>query len=150
VTDIEVVIDTSVLVKWFHADNETEVAESRVIREAHREGRLTAHILDVTPYELGNMLVGSLRWAPDRVADLLDTLLVICGPPLTPAPGWRRDAATLATEHRLSFYDASFAAAARAMGTPLISADKKLLKPALAMTATQFVEEHGDHIRKTP
>ena len=47
-TDIEVVIDTSVLVKWFHADNETEVAESRVIREAHREGRLTAYCSNPT------------------------------------------------------------------------------------------------------
>jgi predicted nucleic acid-binding protein len=49
-----------------------------------------------------------------------------------------------------SFYDTSFAAAARAVGMPLIRADKKLLKPGLAMTATQFVEEHSDHILKTP
>jgi predicted nucleic acid-binding protein len=96
VTKPEVVIDTSVLVKWFHSENETEIAEARAIRDAHREERLTAYILD------------------------------------------------------LSLYDASFAAAARALRVPLVCADKKLVTAGLGQTATQFVAEHADHIRKTP
>ena len=149
-TALQVVVDTSVLVKWFHAENETEVDEARVIRDAHRIGKLTAFILDLSLYELGNVLLGSLRWPPTRVADQLDDLLVICGTPLVPAPAWRRDAAALAAEHRLSFYDASFAAAARALRSTLVCADKKLITAGLGQSATQFVAEHGDHIRKTP
>jgi predicted nucleic acid-binding protein len=148
-TAIRTVVDTSVLLKWYDSDGETEVAESQLVYEAHRDGRLTAHILDLTVYELASVLVRGKGWRPERVADQLDDLLVICGPPLTPVPAWRRDAAE-PPEHRLSFYDASFAAAARALRAPLISADKKLLAAGLAQTATQFVEEHGDHIRKTP
>jgi hypothetical protein len=70
VTNIRVVMDTSVLLKWFHADSEAEVAESRLVHDAHRDG--------------------------------------------------------------------------------LLSADEKPLNRGLAMSATEFVAEHGDHIRKTP
>jgi predicted nucleic acid-binding protein len=150
VNAIRVVVDTSVLLKWFKSDNEAEVSESRLVQDAHRNGLLTAHILDLTLYELGNILLTKLRWSAVRTSDTLDDLLAICDRPLVPARAWRRNAAKLADEHGLSFYDASFAAAAQAMEAQLLSADKKLLAPRLAQTPTQFVDEHGDHIRKTP
>lgn len=49
------------------------------------------------------MLLRALHWSADDTADQVDDLLVICGPPLAPAPQWRRDAATLAHEHKLTF-----------------------------------------------
>jgi predicted nucleic acid-binding protein len=150
VNSLEVVLDTSVLVKWFHDDDGLEITESRAIRDAHRHRLLTVHILDLTLYELGNVLVRRAQWPASRIADQLDDLLVICGPTHVPAPAWRRDAAELAVEHRLSFYDASFAAAARALSATLVCADKKVLKAGLGTSATDFVAEHGDHIRKTP
>ncbi|WP_028924564.1 type II toxin-antitoxin system VapC family toxin [Pseudonocardia acaciae] len=149
-TDLRVVVDTSVLLKWFYSDNELEVAESLLVHHAHRTGLLTAHILDLTLYELGNILLRKRHWPADEVADTLDDLLVICGPTLVPPPEWRRNATALSAEYGLSFYDASFVSAARALEAPLLSADKKLLDPGLAQSATQFVEEHGDHIRNTP
>jgi len=132
------IIDTSVVLKWFHSDGESEVSESRALLAAHRDEILTAHILDLSLYELGNVLLRALRWSARDTADQLDDLLVLCGPPLVPAPSWRRDAAELAANHRLSFYDATFAATARAMECPLISADHKLLSANLAESPTQY------------
>ncbi|MGH3897744.1 MAG: type II toxin-antitoxin system VapC family toxin [Pseudonocardiaceae bacterium] len=122
-----VVVDTSVIVKWFHTENETEVDESRTILTAHRDEILTAHILDLGIYEFGNVLLRALHWSADDTADQIDDLLVICGPPLAPTPQWRRDAATLAHQHKLTFYDALFVAAARALDAPLVSMDRQLL-----------------------
>jgi len=51
---------------------------------------------------------------------------------------WFRFAAHLAGEHQLSFYDASWAAAARALQVPLISADSRLLAPGLAESPTDI------------
>lgn len=34
-------LDTSVVLKWFHADGEAEVAEARALLHAHRDGRDT-------------------------------------------------------------------------------------------------------------
>jgi predicted nucleic acid-binding protein len=125
-------VDTSVLIKWFHRNGETELDQSRAIRDAHVRGDLNAHILDLAVYEVGNVLARGLRWAADDVADQLDDLIAITGPPIVMVHGWLHAAAALAEEHALSFYDASWAAAAAALGVPLVSADRRLLAAGLA------------------
>ncbi len=138
-----VVVDTSVIVKWFHADNEAEVGESRAILAAHHDEILTAHVLDLGVYEFGNVLLRALHWSAEDTADQIDDLLVICGPPLAPTPQWRREAATLAHQHRLTFYVALFAAAARALDVPLVSMDRQLLAADLAETPAMFASRVG-------
>lgn len=134
-----VVADTSVVVKWFHGHGESEVAESRAVLDAHRSDALSVHVLDLTLYELGNILVRSLKWPATAVADQLDDLDAICGPPLTPTPTARRDAARLAEHHSLTFYDSVYAAVARDIDATLVSADRQLLEAGLAESATAFV-----------
>lgn len=129
-------IDTSVLLKWFHTTGESEVAAARALLDGHRRGDLTVHMLDLALYELGNVLVRALHWPAGDVADQLDDLIAICGAPLAAEPGWLRDAAALATDHRLTFYDAAWAAAARAVGVGLVSADRALVSARLAETPT--------------
>ncbi|WP_375475700.1 hypothetical protein [uncultured Jatrophihabitans sp.] len=48
-------IDTSVLIKWFHDAGESELAEARAIRGAHIHGDLDAHVLDLAIYEVRNV-----------------------------------------------------------------------------------------------
>ncbi len=79
------------------AKDEAEVGESRAILGAHRDEIVTVHILDLGVYEFVNVLVRALRWSAQDTADQIDDLLVICGPPLAPTPGCRRDAALLPT-----------------------------------------------------
>ena len=125
-------VDTSVLIKWFHSDGESELEPSRALRSAHVHGEVHAHVLDLAIYEVGNVLVRALRWSATDVTDQLDDLQQILGPPLVMAPGWSRRTATLAHEHSLSFYDASWAASAMELGIPLVSADRRLLTVGLA------------------
>lgn len=125
-------VDTSVLIKWFHASGEAELAEARAIRDAHQRGELEARIIDLAMYEVGNVLLTSLRWTAADVADQLDDLVAICGTPLGTAPEWLRDAAVLGNAHRLTFYDAAWVASARGLGVQLVSADAKLITAGLA------------------
>lgn len=127
-------VDTSVLIKWFHDTGESELAESRAIRDAHVRGDLDTHVLDLAIYEVGNVLARSLRWPAADVADQLDDLVTIVGPPIAMAQSWLRDAAGLAETHHLSFYDASWAAAAKALSVPLVTADRRLLAAGLGET----------------
>ncbi len=135
-----VIVDTSVVIKWFHAEGESEVTEARCLLAAHRDELLTAHVLDLGIYELGNVLLRALGWHAAAVADQIDDLLVICGPPLTPAPAWYRTAAQLGERHELSFYDAMFVAAAHETRASLVSADRRLLAKSLAESASAFAE----------
>jgi predicted nucleic acid-binding protein len=127
-----VLVDTSVLIKWFHAEGEGEVSEARAIRDAHLRSDLDAHVLDLAAYEVGNVLARALRWPAARIADQLDDLRTILGIPLVPSPAGLRLAATLAEAHSLTFYDASWAAAARELDVTLISADRRLIESRLA------------------
>lgn len=133
-------IDTSVLIKWFHRKGEGELAQARALRKAHVSGVLDAHMLDLATYEVGNVLARALRWEPADVADQLDDLLTILGPPLVMPPDWLRHAAALAHDHGLSFYDASWVATADKLGMALVSADRKLLAAGLAESPTEATD----------
>lgn len=127
-------VDTSVLIKWFHDEGESEASEARTIRDAHVRGDLDAHVLDLAIYEVGNVLSRGLKWTAADVGDQIDDLITIVGSPIVMAQGWFRDAAVLAQTHILSFYDASWAATAIALRIPLVSADRRLLAAGLAET----------------
>lgn len=127
-------VDTSVLVKWFHGAGESELAEARAIRDAHIRGDLDAYVIDLAIYEVGNVLARALRWTANDVSDQLDDLLSIVGSPIVMTQGWLRHTAELAETHGLSFYDASWAATATALGVALVSADRKLVAAGLAET----------------
>jgi predicted nucleic acid-binding protein len=137
------VVDTSVVVKWFHTTNEAEVVEARALLAAHRDEALTAHLPELLAYEIGNVMIRSLGFTASTAADQIDDLLVMCGPFLQPAPAWYRIGAELAEQHRLSFYDAMFVATARALDCPLVSADKKLLAAGLAEAPSGYTRRIG-------
>lgn len=132
-------IDSSVLIKWLHRDGESEAEEANWLRSAHVAGQLEARIIDLALYEVGNVLLRALRWRSDEVADQLDDLVIICGAPLAMTASWLRLAATLAGDYGLTFYDASWAAAARALDIPLVSSDRQLVGAGLAESPSDIV-----------
>lgn len=133
-----VLIDTSVLIKWFHADGEGELEQARALRSAHVTGTLDAHMLDLAIYEVGNVLTRALRWSAVDVSEQLEDLSTILGPALIMTPTSLRLAATLAQSHVLSFYDASWAATAAELGIPLVTADRRLLAAGLGESPTDI------------
>ena len=136
----QVLVDTSVIVKWFHHEGEGELAESRAIRDAHSAGLLDAYILDLALYELGNVLSRSLQWPAQDVADQLDDVLEIFGTPLSLSRDDLRNAASLAAVHDLTFYDAAWASSAEGLSIVLVSADQQLLAARLAESPTEIAE----------
>jgi predicted nucleic acid-binding protein len=132
-------VDTSVLVKWFHSEGESELDEARAIRDATKQGEVQARVIDLALYEMGNVLLRALAWNSSDVADQLEDLVVICGAPLAMASAWFRRAAAIGASHGITFYDASWAAAAEALGVPLVSADARLLDAGLAESPRSVV-----------
>jgi predicted nucleic acid-binding protein len=71
-------IDTSVLSKWFHSEGESELPQARALRSAHAAGALDAHVLDLAAYEAGpsaacrrpGRVPDGDRLPPHAVADL--------------------------------------------------------------------------------
>ena len=138
-----VLIDASVLIQWFHGDGESELESARALRSAHVAGEIDARMLDLALYEVGNVLTRSLHWPAEDIADQLDDLQAILGPPLAMSSAWLRSAAELADPHTLSFYDASWSAAAVELGIPLVSADSRLISANLADSPGSIVARLG-------
>lgn len=130
-------VNTSVAIKWVHEDGEAEVDEARRLLAAHRTGATRLLLLDLFAYEFGNVLLRALRQPPSVVVEQLDLLRRLCGPFVHPAPSWLAEAALLGGQHRLTFYDAAWAASARALDCPLVSADRQLQSLGLAMSPTE-------------
>jgi predicted nucleic acid-binding protein len=133
-------VDTSVLVKWFHSEGESELAVAPSILGATQVGEVQARVIDLALYEMGNVLLGALGWSGSDVADQLEDLVIICGPPLAMAAEWLRQAAELGQRHRLTFYDAAWAVAAEALGISLVSVDAQLLGAGLAESPAAVVQ----------
>ncbi len=130
-------VDTSVAIKWLHEEGESEVDAARRLLTAHRAGTVRLLLLELALYEFGNVLLRALRQPPSVVIDQLDLLRRLCGPFAHPPPSWWAEAALIGHQHGLTFYDASWAAAARALDSPLVSADRQLLAAGLAITPSE-------------
>ncbi len=123
------VVNASVAVKWFlplEREPQGELAREAIGRLAMRTTALAMH-------EVGNVLTRHSGWSAERIATALDLLIEICGDPLDLRPEDHRVAAELALAHKLTFYDASYAAIARRADRRLLSADDNLLAPGLAI-----------------
>ena len=129
-------VDTSILVKWVHEEGESEVRAARDLLAAHRAGVERILALDLAAYELGNVLLRALGLPAAVVVQQLELVRLLCGPLVHPRPSWHAVAADLGERHGLTFYDASWAAAAGELGCLLVSADRALLAAGLAVSAT--------------
>lgn len=136
---IDVVSDANLVVKWFHADGEQEVAEARALLGAHRSRRLALTVLDLTTYEVGSALLrGRAQASPEQVAVVLDALAEIC-PVIRPSREEFRLATELVNEHELTIYDAAYAAVAQSRDATLATLDKELLKAGLGVRPSELV-----------
>ena len=121
----ETLLDTSVVVKWFILEEDSEKAAN--LRQAHGRDELLLHAPDILLMELAN----ALRYSPLVSAEQIPQALRLfpgLGIPIIP---FDLDAlissVTLSLEHDLAVYDAYFLALAQALEVPLITADQKML-----------------------
>jgi predicted nucleic acid-binding protein len=144
---IDIVSDANVALKWFHAEGEEEVAESRALLDAHRSRALGVAVLDLTPYEVGNALLrGRAGASAAQVATVLDALAEVCTVVSPSAEDFRR-ASELAERHDLTIYDAAYAAVAESNGAELVTLDRALLGAGLGSRPTELaaklIDENG-------
>lgn len=139
-----VLLDTSVVLKWFHHEGEMEVVEAEWHLHSHRQGVIAAHLLDLGIYKLGNVLARPLNRTAQQCAAVLEAALALCGPALTLTAQDFKVAAEVASKHGLTFYDEAFVAAARAYDCVLISADRQLLNSGHATSLTDSIAQLRD------
>jgi predicted nucleic acid-binding protein len=126
-------LDSSVWLAWARAAGEPDHAAAASILERRRRRELELRLLDLTVYELGNVVLRGWRRSAEDADGLVAAVLSIAATaPLVPSAAERRHALELAEHHALSAYDAAYAAVASARGLRLVSGDAALCDVGLA------------------
>lgn len=123
-------LDASIALKWFlpiDREPDGDLARAAI-------GQLAMRTTSLAFYEVGNILTRHSSLEAVQIGAALGLLEDICGDPVELTSDDRHSAAALAVEHKLTFYDASYAAIAHRTGRRLLSADKDLIAPNLAVT----------------
>ena len=122
----EVVLDSSVILKWFTTVEEEHQEEARAFQAAFADGRLRVVAPSVVMLELLNAAARGWRWTAEQLAEMAGDLATLrfdlVDPPLVDVARWAAEG--------LSAYDAAFVAVAEAMGAELVTADRRIVRLA--------------------
>jgi predicted nucleic acid-binding protein len=139
----KIVVDTSVLIKWFKTRDEDLLREARTLLHQIENRSLEVHVPALLLYEVGNILLLKTKLSPvalDQTVERLETLPFIVAPPATPL---LKRAARLGRELSLTFYDASFLALAVELDCPYITADRRLFERARTLPRVRHLSRIG-------
>lgn len=133
----EVVVDASVVCKWFVPEAGSEGALD--LREAHIEGRVRVLAPDLLAYELANALRHHPSMSTDRIRtatrSLFDMQISLERPS---SASWVR-AADFAYREKLTIYDACYAVLAVGHSCPLVTDDSRHLRASkLAIPSSEW------------
>ncbi|MGH2732655.1 MAG: type II toxin-antitoxin system VapC family toxin [Actinomycetota bacterium] len=127
----EVVLDASVVLKWFGFEGEAKSAEARALRKRYEQGDLVVTVPSLLFLELLN--VAGRRWSWDEgslqdLAAALDDLAFDVGEAeLTAVAAW--------VARGLTAYDAAYVALAEGRRVGLITDDGRILEVAGAVAS---------------
>lgn len=118
-----VVIDTSVVLKWFHPDEDGASAAIELLREHERDETVLVAPADL-PIEVINVL--TYRGAGIDEAEHAVRLLTDLGLLIAPVDeSLLVDAARIANTEKIALYDAAFVALAARLDAELVTADRR-------------------------
>ncbi|MDG6938448.1 MAG: type II toxin-antitoxin system VapC family toxin [Nitrososphaerota archaeon] len=136
-----VILDASVVVKWFVDEEHTEAALTA--RDDYRDGRTDIWSTQLLPFEVLN----ALRYNPGFGLDELKSAaraLEQYRLALHPVLGEMAEvSATAAVDLGITLYDAAYVALAKTMGRKMYTADEKLLAKAAKVKEVTHIEEYS-------
>jgi predicted nucleic acid-binding protein len=117
------VVDASIVLQWLL---ETPSEAARTVLESHLDGRDPLAAPELLRYEVGNVLVRKTPLTPAAVAEAFGHFLDPEIQTYTLGAAEYRDSLRLAGRYKLTMYDASYVALARALGVEMVTADRRL------------------------
>ena len=123
--DRRVIVDASVVVKWFHDEPKSE--EALKLQEAINNGTVSAAVPDLVLYEVANALVRGIGKSSPEISAALHVLADMSWDVVAPSTVLLDDAVALATSRPgLTVYDAVYAGLALRRNAELVTADAGL------------------------
>ena len=131
----ELVLDASIVVKWFHSLGESDLEAALSLYDEYQRGDLVVAASTMLPLELLNFAARRLRLPEASLLafaqDINRLHIALIQPPLPRIAQWAAQG--------LTAYDASYVALAEDRGTTVVTADRQMLQVAgnLAISVRQ-------------
>ena len=122
----EIIIDASVVVKWFIEENDSDKA--RLLRDKFIDGELELYIPTLLYFEVLNALKYSQLFSLSELDEAGESLENYGFKAITIKNDLRKHMINVAVEHELSFYDASYLGLSIGLSKPFCTADEKIIK----------------------
>jgi len=120
------VLDSSVIVKWLNAHNEQDVSiAEQIFIHAFKDNTLTIFAPELAKYEIGNTLAGKKKLTDPELFVALEFLYSLPIQFVKENQNLAQMTGQLAHANNLTYYDAAFVAVAREYNYPLITANPK-------------------------
>ncbi|NAT10985.1 PIN domain nuclease [ANME-1 cluster archaeon AG-394-G06] len=136
-----IILDTSVVVKWFSEEKYTDKALE--IREKIRIGEERVVVPDLLLYELANALKYNPSFDTNDVRDALTSIFEMEMDIVTPLPATINSAVSLAFGYNITVYDAFYVALAKETEFTFITADRKLYERVNDLNFVKFIDDFG-------
>ena len=134
----EVVVDTSVVVKWFVEEEYSR--EARLLRNAYADNLINIAAPSLLPYETLNALKYSGAFGEEELKDIARVLEDFQFTLFNLQSELATKSIELAMRKGVTIYDASYVALAQILGVELYTADEKLIKK-MQMDTTKHIAQ---------
>lgn len=128
----ELVLDASILAKWFHVQNEEHLVNAQRLKSEYERGDLLVVVPPLLPIELLNAAARRWRFGPERLdslaRDLRDLAFTIQQPDLERVAHW--------AGRGLTAYDACYVALAEERTVQVVTEDRAILAVAGALACS--------------
>ncbi len=118
------VLDASVILKWFMEERGSEKAN--ILKEDHVAGKFSITVPDILIYEVGNALRYEPEFSFKEVNSSIGQLYELNLNIIAPLPDIANLTTEIAYQKEITFYDASYVALAQELDFQYVTADEKL------------------------
>lgn len=137
-----VILDASVVLQWFHQENERIVSASHKLFEMIVAGKVDAHIPELLLLEITNILVKKKKISPNKAIQVVEALEQLPLKVHSLRFSDTQHILQLMYAHSLTAYDARYLQLAQQLESPLITQDSELLRAsASSITLVDFLKE---------
>ncbi|HLB95703.1 MAG TPA: type II toxin-antitoxin system VapC family toxin [Patescibacteria group bacterium] len=123
---MNLVVDSSVIIKWFVKQDEQDRAQALWLKNQFLKGQLSLVVPDLVFYEISNVLKTKKEFRRELVRKAIRLLFLYPFQTIWPSSALFLTASKIAYSHELTIYDAVYLALAQELGCPFLTADQKL------------------------
>jgi len=133
------VLDSSIIVKWFCDEEDTDLALK--FREDYAKGEVNIACPDLVLYEIANALRYNKKLTEDDVKNSVYSIIDIGIDVIVPTKTVLESAISLAFKYDTTLYDGYFIALAKELGYIFITSDDNLFKKVKVLNFVRLLKE---------